>query len=1007
MSTKGQVGSRVKPDLIDQLNQRSAAFSKDVKTRDQLTYINSNTAWVKLRSAVNQIDPDEYKKLDKARIDGEVSRKLKHNAELAQAYVLQGGTRSTSKESVYGRERAGISREPNTINVNRAYNNFPNGLGYRPMPGITGLSVKSKNTYGTLLEAVVDIKVFSLEELEAIEFLYFRPGYTALLEWGHSIYLDNEGNIVTTQNTGLSDSEWFSKNDNNEIDKAINDKRASAQGNYDGMYGFITNFSFDYNEDGSYDCTVKIISRGVILEGLQPSSTSDYVEDSDNDKEDTIERDKSLYHFIFYYTALGASRGKDTLDKHLSRNKKQTSSIANHIKKSQDYIVGEKEATLRSYGDIPVYTTDIEMEVDENWFFDKDISLQFLHLGDWLRIFNTCNIITDPANDYKKRTNDYLFDINPGNKYTTYPDHYSIDPIVAYPTAKPQGKLGSGERIKEKWYKSSVVDNDVVKESICYYDGPGFANTDLHKLWTATVKDDLDRYGGTDDVLSIPISTYTVQQEIEALIGSNTSRVSLFDVLENLLDKVSSALGGIVDLDLFYNYERERYQVIDRNHRIPESLPTINLTGLGSIATNLQVSSTISSNIATQIAIAAQGNSGNSSDNLAVMMEWNRGAIDRHTPYRSTSNEKDDEKKEKRKAKFLKNLRLLYTQFSNKSIFRDHKYNPELVSSIRTEAKKHQVGLLKKYQASTGAPPTGVVPVELSFEILGIHGFLIGTAFKVNKGFLPSKYDNWAYIVTGISHTIQNNKWYTNVKTQFFPDRSAEPVDLGQQGLSLQLSSDFAESLAVSEEEFTEAVLNDPAPVINSDKNGQSSYSSSPVWRDVYRKGFQNGHLDKKDENVLVFIGEYLGANPLYQNPRNNNKPEYMLHPDAARAWFRWRSEMQSKGIKYRVSSAYRSQKHQSGLGGGKTVASPGSSPHGVGGALDFANLYQLVGGSGNPKVNLTRGRLTAEYKQLAEIGAKYGWYNPWRLSDNSGTDECWHFEYWGDVKDSKDGVFT
>ena len=156
--------------------------------------------------------------------------------------------------------------------------------------------------------------------------------------------------------------------------------------------------------------------------------------------------------------------------------------------------------------------------------------------------------------------------------------------------------------------------------------------------------------------------------------------------------------------------------------------------------------------------------------------------------------------------------------------------------------------------------------------------------------------------------------------------------------------------------------------------------------------------MDEKNPQVLVFIGETLGANKLYINPATGS-PEYMLHPDAAAAWYRWRDEMIAKGVPYRVSSAYRSQRHQAGISGGKTVASPGRSPHGVGGALDFRNLYRLVGGSGDPKANLESGRKTGDYKQLAEIGAKYNWYNPWRLSDNRGTDECWHFEYWGPVK--------
>ena len=120
-----------------------------------------------------------------------------------------------------------------------------------------------------------------------------------------------------------------------------------------------------------------------------------------------------------------------------------------------------------------------------------------------------------------------------------------------------------------------------------------------------------------------------------------------------------------------------------------------------------------------------------------------------------------------------------------------------------------------------------------------------------------------------------------------------------------------------------------------------------------------------------------------------------MLHPAAAKAWFKWKAEMNQKNIAYRISSAYRSVQHQKGLGSGSGTASPGSSPHGFGGALDFGNLYRIVGGATTAKPNL-KGRKTEAYKQIAEIGAKYGWYNPKRLADNYGTDEIWHFEYWG-----------
>jgi hypothetical protein len=105
---------------------------------------------------------------------------------------------------------------------------------------------------------------------------------------------------------------------------------------------------------------------------------------------------------------------------------------------------------------------------------------------------------------------------------------------------------------------------------------------------------------------------------------------------------------------------------------------------------------------------------------------------------------------------------------------------------------------------------------------------------------------------------------------------------------------------------------------------------------------------------------------------------------------------MDTRKIPYSVSSAYRSKQHQASLGSGKGVASPGSSPHGWGGALDFSNLYSLVGGSTNPTVNLNARIRNSVYEQMAELGKQFGWYNPWRLSDQNGVDEIWHFEYWG-----------
>lgn len=187
----------------------------------------------------------------------------------------------------------------------------------------------------------------------------------------------------------------------------------------------------------------------------------------------------------------------------------------------------------------------------------------------------------------------------------------------------------------------------------------------------------------------------------------------------------------------------------------------------------------------------------------------------------------------------------------------------------------------------------------------------------------------------------------------------------------------------------------DPSLIINPQKVGSSSYRKSNIWESLKARGIKNGQLNQKDPTQLVFIGETNGASKLYINP-TTNKAEYMLHPSAAKAWFRWREEMKLLNIPYRISSGYRSYAHQNGIGSGSTVAAAGSSPHGVGGAIDFGNLYRIVNGTGSPSLN-AQGRRSKQYQDIAKAGANYYFFNPWRLADSRGTvDEIWHFEYWG-----------
>ena len=45
---------------------------------------------------------------------------------------------------------------------------------------------------GTIRKAKVDFTCTNLQQFEIINTLYMRPGYDVLIEWGHSVYLNDE-----------------------------------------------------------------------------------------------------------------------------------------------------------------------------------------------------------------------------------------------------------------------------------------------------------------------------------------------------------------------------------------------------------------------------------------------------------------------------------------------------------------------------------------------------------------------------------------------------------------------------------------------------------------------------------------------------------------------------------------------------------------------------------------------------------------------------------------------
>jgi hypothetical protein len=232
------------PNVQNSLEARQNLMGKSIRTPQELTFLNSNTNFVSLKSSVD-VNGDDGK--------------------LAKENVLIGGTLN-NKVLRYGIDDAGEGAYSTKTSSGAKH-----VLGMRPMPGITSIEVHNKAAYGSTRIATVNFQCWDVEQLNILEALYMRPGYTVLLEFGRNNYIDTKGNLRQVAPT----DDFFTKKNIVLIDY-LNDlyKRSTdSGGNYDALFGYIINYGWSARNDGGYDCKIEIVTTGEILESLKVNYT--------------------------------------------------------------------------------------------------------------------------------------------------------------------------------------------------------------------------------------------------------------------------------------------------------------------------------------------------------------------------------------------------------------------------------------------------------------------------------------------------------------------------------------------------------------------------------------------------------------------------------------------------------------------------------------------------------------------------------------------------------------
>lgn len=264
------IGEGFPEEIIKQVKQRQKVYGSgyvENRSPEEIVYLNANTSWVKL---VSSVDIENNKILQDESLRGVVNK----GSSLAEQFVLFNGTNQNPQN-----QRFGITDNNNLLGNNSAYGIGGTEFGLRPMMGIQSAEIKHENR-GSIRRATVKIKAHNKVQFDIIDILYLRLGFNVLLEWGHSMYYDNKGELQKNAqiNNSLANKFLSPKKEGPYLNPIltygdfldlIQKQRLISQGNYDAMFAKVTNFHWSFLPDGSYDITLDLVSIGDVVESFK------------------------------------------------------------------------------------------------------------------------------------------------------------------------------------------------------------------------------------------------------------------------------------------------------------------------------------------------------------------------------------------------------------------------------------------------------------------------------------------------------------------------------------------------------------------------------------------------------------------------------------------------------------------------------------------------------------------------------------------------------------------
>ena len=799
------IPSYVKNQIKQRQSTKGSGISTD-RTPQQISALNSPTSWVKLASGVN-VDGN---RLQKNQLPSSYS-----GASLAQNHVLFGGFSKLSGNQLVQRN-----------SFLETYGPGDNQFGLTPMAGIESISVKHLNN-GSIRSAEVKIKAYNKTQFSILDILYMRLGYTMLLEWGNSNYINNSGGYEsmgpTLIETGFFST--FSSKSPTEILVDISKKRQQTVGNYDAIYGRISNFNWSFSEDGSYDITLELISIGDIIESLRidvtpdkkmidfiteyqakvtpppteevtppitppevtPPVTPPELEEnqkSEQEKEASPIKNRLLAHLfiqkLFHKQATTPPSTETTPPTPPTTPEQSDSSVNNHTIK---YILDKDPIGIGDFvkptGSLSIGTGNVSFtEITPfNFQFNEvtlDITLDNTNQSNFDVVYFEYSNGEEPTSAIPN-DNGYYIRLGYLLKYI---QNYIV-PRVDKGTSKnpPLINIDYGDWSNLMYYFPNQISLD---PRVCV------VRSQLEKITLFNTMYDWVSKNG----YAYPMHIYVSFSQIQQLMSDNTDeegKVNLFSFLSSMCNSLNVALGGVNNLQPIVDEDSNTIKIIDSSYtRTQVKDYSLLIYGYNknesTITRNFDLKTGITSDYAYLITVGSTEKGYTNGSENTMFSKWNNGIIDR---YKAELVSKQDSTTDNNPAKnYIDNF------YAKGKLALGYKYSgdataPELDNnaidkniSIASEFYKYAQSKIHQKRKNYASPSQGFMSLSLGLTLDGLAGFRIGDSINVDTRIFPANYPaTLRFIIKSISHKLSGQDWETTLDTvvvteNFKPDGS-------------------------------------------------------------------------------------------------------------------------------------------------------------------------------------------------------------------------------------------